>query len=84
MSSYALSGVADARPATFALVRAAAADRAAANAAVRQGKINADDRVAAAAEQARAMATEDRQAEAARQQTSLVQAVTGAVLNVYA
>jgi len=84
MSSFAISGVSDARPAAFALLRDAAETRAAHNAEARQQKADAVARVTQATAQQRAIAAQERQADAARQQAVLIQATTGSVLNVYA
>lgn len=84
MSSFALSGISDYRPEAYALVRAANESRAAENAEARQQKADAQQRVSELTAQAQAAATRERQADAARQQASLVQASTGAILNVYA
>ena len=84
MSSFAVRGVSDARPAAYALLRDAAENRAAENAIARQQKADAQQRVSEATAQQRAAASAERQADAARQQATLVQAATGSVLNVYA
>ncbi|MFI5954689.1 hypothetical protein [Cryptosporangium sp. NPDC051539] len=84
MSLLATSGSSDYRPASYALVREANESRAAANAAVRQQRADEQDRVSELTAQARTDRTRDRQADAARQQASLVQAATGSILNVYA
>jgi hypothetical protein len=70
--------------APYAIVRAANDDRAAANAASRQADQDVENKVSELTAQAQAAASQDRQADAARQQASLVQATTGAILNVYA
>lgn len=84
MSSYSVGGVSDARPAAYALLRSANENRAAENAIARQQKADAQQRVTETTAQQRAAASAERQAAAARQQATLVQATTGAVLNVYA
>ncbi|SHM52909.1 hypothetical protein [Cryptosporangium aurantiacum] len=84
MSSFAISGSSDPRPAAYALARAASQDRAGQNAAVRQSRADEQQRVAEVAVAQQSSAVQERQAEAARQQAALVQATTGAVLNVYA
>lgn len=83
MSSFALSGVSDTRPAAFALLRSAAENRTAENAEARQQKVDAQQRVSEATAQQRAAAAQERQADAARQQAVLIQASTGSVLNIY-
>jgi hypothetical protein len=70
--------------ASYAIVRATENSKAAENAAARQVKDDVQTRVDELTSQAQQARTEDRQAAAARQQASLVQAATGSVLNVYA
>ena len=84
MSSFAIAGVSDSRPAAFALLRDAVETRAAENAAARQQKADALKRVNEATAQQQAAASQERRANAARQQAVLIQATTGSVLNVYA
>ncbi|TQS40268.1 hypothetical protein [Cryptosporangium phraense] len=84
MSLLAVTGKADYRPASYAAVRDANDNRAAANAELRQQRADAQQRVGELTAQERVADTRDRQADAARQQAALVQATTGSVLNVYA
>ncbi|GAA3382141.1 hypothetical protein [Cryptosporangium minutisporangium] len=84
MSSLAISGPIDPRPAAYAALRAAGEGRTEQNSAVRQQRADEQQRVAEVGAQQRSSATQERQADAARQQAALVLASTGAVLNVYA
>lgn len=84
MSSISFSGIADFRPASYAIVRAAEGDRTAVNAAARQERAIAQQRISEALAQARAADAAKSQAAAAHQQASLIQAATGSGLNVYA
>lgn len=79
-----VSAIAGSTAAPYSIIRAANDDRAAANAAARQAKQDTDNKVDEMAGQAQAAATQDRRADAARQQAALLQATTGSILNVYA
>jgi hypothetical protein len=79
-----LSAIAGSTAAPYAILRAANDDRVAANAVARQAEQDSDNKVNELSGQAQAAATQDRQADAAQQQASLVLATTGSILNVYA
>lgn len=78
------SAISSSTAAPYAIVRAANADRAAANAAARQAKQQTEGRVVELSAQAQANASEARHAAAAAEQASRVQGSTVAILNAYA
>lgn len=79
-----LSAISSSTAAPYAIVRAANADRAAANAAAHQAKQQTESRVVELSAQAKANASEDRQAAVAHEEASRLQASTVAILNAYA
>lgn len=79
-----LSAISSSTSAPYAIVRAANASRAAANAAARQAKQQTESKVVELSAQAEANVAEDRQAADTHERAAQVQASTVAILNAYA